>query len=101
MKARSAIFARAASEWNDMRAEFDVVLEAAYRAAEEGVGGAMLNERGRREHVSAYSLLTGPWVRVLAYGSPELVEHFHKVGRPSLSDFEHQWVEARNAHSEY
>lgn len=101
MRTRSAIFARAAAEWNDMRAEFDIVLEAAYRLAEEGAGGAMLNARGRREHVSAYSLLTGPWVRVEAYASPELIEHFQKVGRPSLSDYERQWVEARDAHSEY
>lgn len=91
----SPIFARAAADWNEMRAEFDIVLEAAYTAAEKGSGGAMLNARGRREHVSAYSLLTGPWVRVEAYGSPELIEHFRKRGRPSLADFERQWVEGR------
>lgn len=92
---KSPIFARAAAQWNDMRAEFDIVLEAAYRAAEEGSGGAMLNARGRREHVSAYSLLTGPWARVEAYGSPELIEHFQKHGRPSLHDFESEWVANR------
>ena len=88
----SAIFRKAALDYREMRQEFDHVLEAAYQAAEKGAGGAMLNERGRREGVDAYSLLMGPWRRVELYASEELVEHFQRVGRPSVSDFESEWV---------
>jgi hypothetical protein len=88
----SAIFRRAALDYREMRAEFDLILEAAHQAAEKGAGGAMLNERGRREGVSAYSLLMGPWRRVELYASPELREHFEKHGRPSVSDYESEWM---------
>lgn len=95
MRRRSAIFAAAAADWRAMREEFDLVLEAAYKAAEEGAHGALLNRSGQREGVSAYSLLTGPWSRVEKYGTPELIEHFETVGRPSLADFEESWVYSR------
>jgi hypothetical protein len=91
----SPIFKAAAEQWRAMRTEFDLVLEAAYRRAEEGAHGSMLNATGRRGGVSAYSLLTGPWSRVEKYGSPELIEHFQKHGRPSLADFEREWMMSR------
>ncbi|GAB6938343.1 hypothetical protein ACQP60_04280 [Isoptericola variabilis] len=92
---RSAIFAHAAAQWSEMRAEFDVVLEAAYAKAEEGSHGKVLNARGRREGIDPFSLLTGPWSRVAAYAAPELIEHFETVGRPSLAQFEREWLAAR------
>lgn len=88
----SAIFRNAAYQYREMRQEFELVLEAAYAKAEEGTGGAMLNARGRAEGVTAYSLLMGQWRRVELYGSPELIEHFQKHGRPSVSDFESEWM---------
>lgn len=95
----SAIFEHAANLWAEMRLEFEVVLEAAYARAEAGAHGSMLNARGRREGIDPYSLLTGPWSRVEAYGSPELVEHFRTVGRPSLARFEREWLDSRYAQS--
>lgn len=92
---RSPIFAHAADQYREMRREFDVVLEAAYAAAEEGTHGKLLNERGRTAPVDAYSLLTGPWSRVLKYGSPELIEWFESAGRPSVAEFEREWWAAR------
>jgi hypothetical protein len=92
----SAIFTRAALEYREMRDEFENVLLAAYQAAEEGAHGAMLNKEGRAAGVDAYSLMIGPWSRVLKYASPELIEHFQKVGRPSLSDYESEWVLGQN-----
>lgn len=91
----SAIFRHAALQYRAMRAEFDLVLEAAYAKAEAGTGGAMLNARGRSEGVDAYSLLMGQWRRVELYGSPELIEHFEQHGRPSVSDFETSWMNDR------
>lgn len=92
---RSPIFEHAADMYREMRREFDVVLEAAYAAAEEGTHGSLLNALGRREPVTAFSLLTGPWSRVEKYGSPELIEWFNRVGRPSVLDFEREWLHAR------
>lgn len=88
----SAIFREAALQYREMRQEFELVLEAAYRKAEEGSGGAMLNALGRSEGVTAYSLLMGPWRRVEKYASPELIEYFQQHGRPSVSDFESEWM---------
>lgn len=94
---RSPIFAHAADLYREMRREFDVVLEAAYAAAEEGTGGSLLNAAGRAAPVDAYSLLMGPWSRVLKYGSPELIEWFQVHGRPSVAEFEREWFHARHA----
>lgn len=92
---RSPIFAHAADQYREMRREFDVVLEAAYAAAEEGTHGSLLNAAGRAAPVDAYSLLMGPWSRVLKYGSPELIEWFEMHGRPSVAEFEREWFHAR------
>lgn len=94
---RSPIFAHAADQYRQMRAEFDVVLEAAYAAAEEGTHGKLLNAAGRAAPVDAYSLLMGQWTRVLKYGSPELVEWFEAHGRPSVAEFEREWFTVRQA----
>lgn len=88
----SVIFDHAAGKWAEMRSEFDLVLEAAYAKAEESTNGCLLNRRGRAEGIDPYSILTGPYVRVLAFASPELIEHFEAVGRPSLARFEREWL---------
>lgn len=88
----SAIFRNAAYQYREMRQEFELVLLAAYEAAEEGAGGAMLNALGRAEHVDAYSLMLGPWRRVEKYGSPELIEWLQSHPRPSVSDYEAEWM---------
>lgn len=87
----SPIFAYAADQYRQMRREFDDVLEAAYVAAEQGAHGSMLNSAGRSAPIDPYSLLTGPWSRVLKYASPELIEWFEEVGRPSVTEFEREW----------
>lgn len=96
----SVIFDHAAALWHDMRSEFDLVLEAAYARAEDGTHGKLLNRRGRAAGIDPYSLLTGPWSRVAAYGSDELLEHFRAVGRPSLDRFEREWLASRQTMGE-
>jgi hypothetical protein len=88
----SAIFRNAAFQYREMRQEFELVLEAAYAAAEEGAHGKMLNTLGRSEHVDAYSLMMGPWRRVEKYASPELIEWFQQHPRPSVADYESEWM---------
>lgn len=87
----SPIFTWAADLWREMREEFELSVEAAHAAAEEGTGGAMLNKHGRAEGIDAYSLMTGPWSRVERYGSPELIEWCQTEGRPSVARFEREW----------
>lgn len=91
----SPIFAEAARQWVAMRAEFDLVVQAAYEAAEHATNAHLLNRRGRAAGIDSFSLVTGPWSRVEAYGSAELVEHFETKGRPSLERFEREWLAAR------
>ena len=87
----SPIFQYAADLYRDMRQEWDLLLEAEYAKAEEGSHGAMLNSLGRREAIDPYSLLIGPWSRVVKYATPELVEWFEEHGRPSPAQFEREW----------
>lgn len=87
----SPIFTYAAELYREMREEFELSVETAHAAAEEGTGGAMLNKHGRAEGIDAYSLMTGPWSRVERYGSPELIEWCQEYGRPSVARFEREW----------
>lgn len=87
----SPIFTYAAELYREMREEFELTVEAAHAAAEEGTRGAMLNKHGRAEGIDAYSLMTGPWSRVERYASPELIEWCELHGRPSVARFEREW----------
>lgn len=87
----SPIFQYAADLYRDMRQDWDAYLESEHAKAEEGSHGSMLNSLGRREGIDPYSLLTGPWSRVIRYAAPELVEWFESHGRPSPSQFEREW----------
>lgn len=87
----SPIFAYAAELYREMREEFELSVEAAHVAAEDGTRGAMLSKHGRAEGIDAYSLMTGPWSRVQRYGSPELIEWCEMNGRPSVARFEREW----------
>ncbi|MBO0609374.1 hypothetical protein [Myceligenerans salitolerans] len=91
----SPIFEHAAAEWSRMRAEFELVVQAAYEAAEVATNARFLNRRGMAAGIDSYSLMTGPFARVEAFASAELVEHFEHVGRPSLERFEREWLAAR------
>jgi hypothetical protein len=99
-KDRSPIFEHAAAQWAEMRAEFSLTLEAAYAKAEHETNGNMLSRRGRAEGVDAFSLLIGPYSRVLAFASEELIQHFEAVGRPSLARFEREWIGSRQQDQE-
>lgn len=88
---RSAIFARAVDEYHACRAEYALHLEAAFERAQDETGGALLNRRGQRAGVSAYSLFSGSEIRALAYASEELIEHWARYPRITYEQFERQW----------
>lgn len=92
----SAIFDQVAADWREMRAEFDNTVEHAYRTAERVTRGALLNSRGRAGGIDPFTLFTGPHIRVVAYGSDELLDYFAHHGRPSLARFERQWLTGRD-----
>ena len=89
----SALFALAAGQWRAMRADFEVVREAAYRTASEDCNGVLLNARGKAAGVDAYSLFMGTAARAYAYASRELVDHWSTHPRPTLAAFERQMLE--------
>lgn len=89
----SAIFTFAAESWASMRAEFEVVREAAYRAAADDCNGVLLNARGKAAGIDAYSLFMGNETRAHAYASRELIDHWSTHVRPTLAEFERQLFE--------
>jgi len=89
----SALFALAAGQWRAMRAEFEVVREAAYRAAADDCNGVLLNARGKKAGVDPYSLFMGTTARAYAYASRELIDHWSTHPRPTLAAFERQMLE--------
>lgn len=90
-----SIIASAFSDWRECRADFDLTLQAAYDAAEEGCRGALLNDRGRRKGIDSMSLFLGPAVRAYAYASEELVEWWQSHPRVTFAEFERQWLALR------
>ena len=89
----SLTFRYAAQAWALMRAEFEVVREAAYRAASDDCNGVLLNARGKRAGIDSYSLFMGQTARAHAYASEELREHWTTHTRPTLCEFERQTFE--------
>ncbi|QDZ14771.1 hypothetical protein [Humibacter ginsenosidimutans] len=89
-RSRSATFAAFLDQWAEIRADYDLVLQAAYERAEEVTRGKLLNRRGRRAGIDAYSLFLGPAVRAYAYASDELIEHWRTHPRITFEAFEQQ-----------
>ena len=89
----SRTFAFAVAQWRMLRTEFENYRASAYLFAEEECRGAMLNERGKKAGVDAYSLFMGNEARARAYASPELLEHWERWGRLTFAEFERQHYE--------
>jgi hypothetical protein len=97
MTSSPAILA-ALDQWRTARKEYDLVLEAAYDAAEDATRGYLLNERGRRAGVSARSLFMGPEVRARAYASEELLTWWEQHPRVTFAQFERAWHDGPYGH---
>lgn len=93
----SAIFAEAAILWRQMSEEYDAAKEAAYRLAEHETNGVLVNKAGRAQHVSGYSLFSGPEDRARKHASEELLDHWIRHPRPNKEHFERQWISGRRA----
>lgn len=92
----SAIFRAAARQWATVRADFENYREGAYLRAETACNGVLLNSRGKRVGVNAYSLFIGPEVRAHAYASEELIEHWRRFPRMTFAQFEAETLDAED-----
>jgi hypothetical protein len=92
----SAIFAKAAEDWARMRADFDQHILASYNSALNRTGGVLVNKEGRRLGVDGLDLFYGSEVQARKYASEELLDHWEKVGRPSLAQYERTWLLIEN-----
>lgn len=91
---KSTIFAQAAERYHECRGAFADHLDALYDQAEAATNGVLLNARGKRAGIDAYTLLYGPEVRLRAYGSEELIDFLATRGRMTYHEFERQWAAA-------
>lgn len=94
----SPIFQHAAGLWAEMRGDYDRHLHAQYERAVNETNACLLNKRGHANRVEELSLFFGPWSRVVAYGSEELLEFFQYHRRMTLAEFERTWWNERMAH---
>jgi hypothetical protein len=88
----SLIVANAIDQWRELRAEYELVLEAAYRRAEDECNGRLLNAAGREKGIDPYSLFMGNDARARCYASPELLDHWARYPRLTFARFERQSV---------
>lgn len=91
----SAVFDYAADLWRGMKADWDADLDAHMRAAETETNGNLVSAEGRAAGVGAESLFTGSTARAFRYASYELLDFWGLHPRPSLADYEAQWIAAR------
>ncbi|ONI63914.1 hypothetical protein ALI44B_04620 [Leifsonia sp. ALI-44-B] len=90
----SAYFDQAIDQWRAARVEYELFLEAAYERAETATNGVLLNARGKRAGIDAYTLFKGNETRALAYASEELIEHWRIHPRVPFCRFERDRMEA-------
>lgn len=84
----SLVFRYAIRQYQQIRAEYDDLLHAAYADAERETRGALLNARGAAKGIDPVSLFMGPEVRAHAYASEELLEHWARRPRITFAAFE-------------
>lgn len=90
----SAIFERAARQWQEMHHAYLLARRAQIDEAERVTRGNLINEEGRRRFVSVYDLFSGNQTYARKYASPELIEFWHDHPRLTLMAFEQQWLGA-------
>lgn len=88
----SAIFTKAASDWQDMNHEYLQHVDYQYLAAVEATSGVLVNKAGRSAGVDGFDLFRGSTSRAQRYASEELLEFWKQNPRLTLSQFEKQWV---------
>lgn len=88
----SPIFSTAAATWRALHAEWTLIVEGQYLAAEEATRGNLLNKRGRVAKIDPFTLFSGPAIRAHAYASEELLEHWQTHPRLTFAEYEHRSI---------
>lgn len=86
-----SVWDQARETWQELVAEFRLIVEAEYAAAVEATGGAMVNARGREKGWDSWGVFRGNRSVLLAYGTEELVEHLTQYPRTTLRAWEAAW----------
>lgn len=89
------IFTLAADLTREMKIEYEVFIESAIVAAETACNGYTVTRAGQREGMTTDRLFLGNEAHAYKWATPELIEHWGKVPRPSLSSFEARWIKAK------
>lgn len=88
----SAIFTKAAEDWQAMKQDYLSFVDYQYLAAIEATAGVLVNQLGKVDHIDGFTLFSGPLSRAQKYASEELLEFWKTNPRRTLSQFEEQWV---------
>ncbi|MFS0714088.1 hypothetical protein ABC195_09395 [Microbacterium sp. 2P01SA-2] len=89
--------AQAFADWRECRSDYDAILHARYEAAAEACNDRLVNRRGQAKGIEPISLFMGNRARAYAYASPELIEWWETHPRLTFTDYERQWIAAREA----
>lgn len=87
----SVIYGWATEQWNQMRRDYQDVLEAQYAAAVHATHGYMVNARGLAAGHNSLSVFTGSQQIIGAYGTRELKDWLWNHPRTTLAAFEAGW----------
>lgn len=91
---RSPLVLAALEQRKALRAEFELVIEAAHERAAEACNDRLLNRDAMRRGVTTYSLFVGPVTRAHRWASEELLEYWRTNRRLTFEDYEQQYVDA-------
>lgn len=91
---RSPLVLAALAQRRALRAEFELVVEAAHERAAEACNDRLLNREGMRRGITTYSLFLGPEPRAHRWASEELLEYWRSNRRLTFEAYEQQYVDA-------
>lgn len=89
------IFTLAADLTREMKIDYEAFIESAIVAAETACNGYTVTRAGQREGMTTDRLFRGNEAHAYKWATPELIEHWGKIPRPSLSSFEARWIKAK------
>jgi len=85
----SSLIIRAAfDQWREVREEYQLVLEAHYRAADDATGGNLLTRDARKRGITSWSLFMGQESRAQKWASEELKYHWQSHPRVTFAAYE-------------
>lgn len=92
----SLIFQIAAELTREMKIDYEGHLETKIVEAETACHGFTVTRSGQRQGITTDTLFRGSAAAAYKWASPELVEHWATVPRPTLAGFEAQWLALRS-----